>query len=229
MAWSLANSSPYKQWNFQADGTVRCVNCHGDPRKLTYGTPPLPQLPGVDATTGAGADLAPHSSEFRGLLIQNYRDRLLKPKSGTDSGYAAVDFALCYLCHAEEPFRSGTDEMTAFDEHARHVSVAEGKGPRRNRHRCAGAGRGQCSLRGVPLPHPRDRAGVQPRRPQQRATRQLRPERHAVQRRFSRSRRHRPAAPAPWCATVSRTTVAAITPIRHHPDAGRRPRLRSAR
>ncbi len=41
MAASLAGTSPYKQWNFRVDGTVRCVNCHGDPRKLTYGTPPL--------------------------------------------------------------------------------------------------------------------------------------------------------------------------------------------
>ena len=34
MAWSLANTSPYKQWNFTIGSTVRCVNCHGDPREV---------------------------------------------------------------------------------------------------------------------------------------------------------------------------------------------------
>jgi hypothetical protein len=126
MAYSLANSSPYKQWNFQVGGTVRCVNCHGDPRKLTYGTPPLPPRPGVDATTGAGGDLAPHSSQYRGLLIQNYRDRELKP---ADEGYVSADFALCYVCHAEEPFRSRTPANSVFDDHDMHISSMAGDGP----------------------------------------------------------------------------------------------------
>jgi predicted CXXCH cytochrome family protein len=122
MAWSLANSSPYKQWNFQVGGTVRCVNCHGDPRKLTYGTPPLPQLPGVDATTGAGADLAPHSSQFRGLLIQNYRDRELM---GPLEKYDAANFALCYVCHAEKAFVDSSSSTTSFFDHGHDMHLTK--------------------------------------------------------------------------------------------------------
>jgi predicted CXXCH cytochrome family protein len=127
MAASLSGSSPYKQWNFRVDGTVRCVNCHGNPRTLTYGTPPLS---GVDATTatGAGRDLAPHSSQFRGLLVQNYRDRVLKPQG---EAYAAADFALCFVCHAEKGFvTSSTSGDTNFfpEGHDKHLTGIGGDG-----------------------------------------------------------------------------------------------------
>jgi predicted CXXCH cytochrome family protein len=120
MAWSLANSSPYKQWNFTTGSTVRCVNCHGDPRKFNA---TLPTTGGP--ATAAGDDLAPHSSQFRGLLIQNYRDRELKPM---DEGYVSADFALCYVCHAEEPFRSRTPANSVFDDHDMHISSMAGDG-----------------------------------------------------------------------------------------------------
>ena len=91
MSLSLGGNSPYKQWNFTTDGTVRCVNCHGDPRKYNGTTPPAP-----------GSDLAPHASQYRGILIQNYRSRDLK---SSNESYAAADSALCLVCHAELPFR----------------------------------------------------------------------------------------------------------------------------
>jgi predicted CXXCH cytochrome family protein len=115
MTWSLSNTSPFKQWNFTTASTVRCVNCHGDPRKYDAATPPP-----------AGSDLAAHTSQYRGLLIQNYRDRVLK---SPDDGYDAVDFALCYVCHAEAPFRSSTSSNTVFDDHDLHVSAILGLGP----------------------------------------------------------------------------------------------------
>ena len=115
MTWSLSNTSPFKQWNFTTGGTVRCVNCHGDPRKYDATTPPA-----------AGSDLAPHTSQYRGLLLRDYRDRVLK--SPTEA-YAAADFALCYVCHAEAPFRGSTTTNTAFPEHDRHVSGIAGDGP----------------------------------------------------------------------------------------------------
>ncbi len=114
MAGSLSGTSPYKQWNFTTDGTVRCVNCHGDPRKLS-----------ATAAPAAGSDLAPHTSQFRGLLIQNYRDRELK---GRFDAYAAADFALCYVCHAEAPFRNSTFAGTNFLDHDKHVSRLANKG-----------------------------------------------------------------------------------------------------
>ncbi len=114
MAGSLSGTSPYKQWNFTTDGTVRCVNCHGDPRKLS-----------ATAAPAAGSDLAPHTSQFRGLLIQNYRDRDLK---GRYEAYAAADFALCYVCHAEAPFLNSTYAGTNFLDHDKHVSRLANKG-----------------------------------------------------------------------------------------------------
>ncbi len=90
------------------------MNCHGDPRKFDATTPPA-----------AGSDLAPHTSQFRGLLIQGYRDRELK---GRYEAYAAADFALCYVCHAEAPFRNSTYDGTAFLDHDLHVSRLANKG-----------------------------------------------------------------------------------------------------
>ena len=133
MTSNLNGTSPYKQWNFTATGTVRCVNCHGDPRKYDAA---LPTAGGP--ATRAGDDLAPHTSQYRGLLIQNYRDgryivgstlpgnQGLKPR---DEPYAAADFALCLVCHAESPFVSGGGTAaTNFDDHRKHVSGIRDKG-----------------------------------------------------------------------------------------------------
>jgi hypothetical protein len=115
MKWSLSNSSPYKQWIFAAGDTVRCVNCHGDSSKYNATTPPA-----------AGSDLAPHTSQNRGILIQGYRDRILK---SPDDAYDGADFALCYVCHAEAPYRSSTRTNTVFRDHDLHVSSNAGEGP----------------------------------------------------------------------------------------------------
>ena len=114
MALSLAGTSPYKLWNFTTDGTVRCVNCHADSAKYDPTTPPA-----------AGSDLAPHTSQYRGILIQNYQDRVLK-SSGVD--YAAADSALCLVCHAEEGFVSNSSSATNFRLHQEHLTGIAGKG-----------------------------------------------------------------------------------------------------
>ena len=46
-----------------------------------------------------------------------------------DEGYDAADFALCFVCHAEAPFRSGTSTNSVFDDHDLHVSVDASEGP----------------------------------------------------------------------------------------------------
>jgi predicted CXXCH cytochrome family protein len=115
MAFSLANSSPYKQWNFTTSGTVRCLHCHGDPSKFDAITPPDP-----------GADLAPHASANRGILFQPYRDRELK---GPTEPYDAADSALCLVCHAEEPFVDSNGTNTAFPRHDMHMTGMAGEGP----------------------------------------------------------------------------------------------------
>jgi predicted CXXCH cytochrome family protein len=121
MTNSLQGSSPFKQWNFAATSTVRCVNCHSDSQKWN---PALP-LSGT-AATAAGGDLSPHTSQYRGILIQPYRDRVLK---GRLDAYSAQDFGLCFVCHAEAPFRNESTGATNFDLHAKHLIEISNKGP----------------------------------------------------------------------------------------------------
>ncbi|MFH1474663.1 MAG: cytochrome c3 family protein, partial [Chloroflexota bacterium] len=117
MAASLAGTSPYKLWSFQTTSTVRCVNCHGDSRQATPATPPA-----------AGARLAPHAVKNQGLLMANYRMADLKLSS---EGYQAADFALCYQCHAEEPFVDASGDAvvaSSFRFHGLHISAIAGEG-----------------------------------------------------------------------------------------------------
>ena len=83
------------------DLAVQAVDVHGDEhdplrelswrhRKFNATTPPA-----------AGSDLAPHANSYRGILMQNYRDRALMQAS---DAYNAGNFALCFLCHGEAPF-----------------------------------------------------------------------------------------------------------------------------
>jgi hypothetical protein len=116
MAASLAGTSPYKLWNFTPGSTIRCLNCHASSSTPAAGTTPA---------TAAGAALAPHTSANRGILIRNYRDRALK---ATGAAYSAGDFALCYVCHAEEPFVNDTANATNFSLHGKHVSDLAKKG-----------------------------------------------------------------------------------------------------
>ena len=117
MAASLAGASTYKLWDFQITSTIRCLNCHAS--SATPGTP-LPQ---------PGSALAPHTSSNRGILIRNYQDRVLKPRTGTDAAYSAGDFALCYVCHGQAPFdppnASTANDATAqtnFSLHSEHLN-----------------------------------------------------------------------------------------------------------
>lgn len=110
MTNQLAATSPYKQWTFTTTSTIRCVNCHGDYRKYNLTTPPA-----------AGSDLAPHANKYRGVLLQDYRDRALTQST---EGYLASNFALCYLCHGENPFADtsgNTNANTNFRFHGFHL------------------------------------------------------------------------------------------------------------
>ena len=64
---------------------------------------------------------------------------MLKPST---EPYAAADFALCYLCHAEEPFLNQTSDATAFRLHNEHVAGLGGKGAGGTDIDTAGAGQG---------------------------------------------------------------------------------------
>ena len=112
MSNSLAGTSPYKQWNYTTSSTIRCVNCHGDPAKFEADAPPSGGAP--EPTVA----LAPHTSQYRGILLQNYRDRTLKARPET---YQAEDFALCFMCHAEAPMTNEGSSATRFPFHKMHV------------------------------------------------------------------------------------------------------------
>jgi predicted CXXCH cytochrome family protein len=116
MAASLAATAPGKKWQFSLDSTLRCASCHADPASLIGATVPEAYAPA-------------HASVNRGLLVAPYRDRQLKSASEV---YDASDFALCYLCHAEQPFADpNTDPRTdadlaadtAFPYHGDHLTA----------------------------------------------------------------------------------------------------------
>ncbi|MEO6143869.1 MAG: cytochrome c3 family protein, partial [Dermatophilaceae bacterium] len=142
MTDSLAGSSPYKLWNFNVGSTIRCLNCHAGGATDPTATPPLPQ---------PGSSLAPHTSSNRGILLENYRDRVLKPSaaaSATDAAYSAGDFALCYVCHAEAPFANkndpadGSSNATNFKLHGLHLTGLATKGDKGTDIDTAGDGQG---------------------------------------------------------------------------------------
>ena len=144
---NLGGTSPYKQWNFTSTSTIRCVNCHGDPRKYNATSDGRRR----DA---AGDDLAPHTSQYRGMLIQNYKDRTLN--AGGDL-YAAADFALCFVCHAEEPYHEQRLERarTSGITPCTYPDQVANKGPNASTNiDTAGRRQRQRHLRRVPLPHP---------------------------------------------------------------------------
>ena len=134
MDLNLAATSPFKLWDFNSTSTIRCLNCHASgstagpnpPAAETVPPPPLP-LPGTA--------LAPHASSNRGILLRNYQDRVLKSgidTATTKAAYSAGDFALCYVCHGEEPYVNATGDAasnaTNFSLHGQHLTLLAGKG-----------------------------------------------------------------------------------------------------
>jgi hypothetical protein len=87
--------------------------CHGNYRLV--GNPPALNTPAPNARS------APHTSQYRSLLIANYRDRDLKPSG---EAYATSDFSLCYLCHSDAPFTDDSGDARAdtnFRFHGYHT------------------------------------------------------------------------------------------------------------
>ncbi|MHB8275472.1 MAG: cytochrome c3 family protein [Dermatophilaceae bacterium] len=106
---SLSGPAPgYKIWTFTTGSTIRCVSCHASSTKGNLVTPP-----------SASGDLPMHTSKNPGILLQNYRNRLLKPAG---EAYADADFALCFMCHANSPFTTETSTATNFSLHGLHVA-----------------------------------------------------------------------------------------------------------
>lgn len=110
--WNQDNPYKITAWTSTTGDTVRCTQCHAGGADLT-------------ATTPENADLAPHVSTNRGILLQPYRDRLLMAKS---DAYSDANFALCFTCHTNYPFRNDTGTATNFDQHFTHVAGIAGKG-----------------------------------------------------------------------------------------------------
>ena len=119
LALQLSEPSPFKLWNFGSGDRVRCVNCHGNYRLADPLSPPA-----------ANARLAPHTSRYRGLLMNNYEDRQL---TASGAAYSPDRFALCYQCHGEEPFGEtakfgGARGDTDFRFHGYHLANTAGQG-----------------------------------------------------------------------------------------------------
>ena len=140
MDLNLAGGSPYKMWDFTSASTIRCLNCHASGTTPDATPTPLP---------APGSALAPHTSSNRGILLRNYRDRVLKPStiaSTTDAAYSAGDFALCYVCHGEEPFANASSpansNATNFKYHGKHLTGLPDRGAGGTSIDTAGAGEG---------------------------------------------------------------------------------------
>jgi predicted CXXCH cytochrome family protein len=116
MRASLAGTSAYKLWTFTETSTIRCLNCHGDSRQAITTVP----APVGYTAPAAGADLAPHAVGFRGILMNNYRDRALKPAGEL---FSSADFALCFQCHGEDAFApGGGSSQTNYIFHRKHTT-----------------------------------------------------------------------------------------------------------
>ena len=116
MRASLAGTSAYKLWTFTETSTVRCLNCHGDSRKAITALP----APAGYTAPAAGGDLAPHAVGYRGILMNNYRDRSLKPSG---DAFKSADFALCFQCHGEDAFApGGGGSQTNYAFHRKHTT-----------------------------------------------------------------------------------------------------------
>jgi hypothetical protein len=114
MSDSLSGDSPYKLWTFTASSTIRCTNCHANNS--------------MQVNLWADQSTPTHVSENASLLILPYQDRQLKPGN---EAYAASQFALCYACHTDAPFRSESLSTTAtnFRFHWKHTNkLATGGG-----------------------------------------------------------------------------------------------------
>jgi predicted CXXCH cytochrome family protein len=112
---NLAGTSNFKVWTFTSNSTIRCENCHGSSMQA-----PVP------ANAGSQADN--HASVNRGILLKPYRDRLLKP---ANQNYSEGEFALCFMCHANEPFAntdSNLKNTSNFRFHGLHVIGIPDKG-----------------------------------------------------------------------------------------------------
>jgi predicted CXXCH cytochrome family protein len=123
MAASLIGTSPFKAWDLSVDSTIRCTQCHGDPSTVNQTASAAPKRPAPDAYE------ASHASPNRGLLIAPYLDRALK---ASNDPYNSADFGLCYLCHAERPFKDPNENPSApdtnFSLHGAHMTAVSSTG-----------------------------------------------------------------------------------------------------
>jgi hypothetical protein len=85
-----------KAWTFTVGSTIRCANCHADNLLAAQSTDPSSNLPS-------------HTSAFRGILSQNYNDRVINGNGTANK----TNFALCYMCHTDSPFVSNSATNTA--------------------------------------------------------------------------------------------------------------------
>jgi hypothetical protein len=102
-----------RRWTLSTTSTVRCTNCH------TGGS-------AVPSDAAISGDLPVHVSQYRGLLIANYQDRVLKTKK---TAYDSTNFTLCFTCHTERPFaQNATTNTTNFSYHRFHVAGIDNLG-----------------------------------------------------------------------------------------------------
>ncbi|MEI6624057.1 MAG: cytochrome c3 family protein, partial [Actinomycetes bacterium] len=116
MAQSLAaptGGTTGKIFTFALTDTVRCTNCHSNPRPTPVVT--LPVSPGADATV--------HVSPNRGILAAAYQDRVLNTTLSPGNGWAGINtvrpqLALCFTCHGSP---NNYSQYSNFVYHSLHL------------------------------------------------------------------------------------------------------------
>ena len=143
MGLSLAGNSYSKVWNFATetptgsgkwvpDQTVRCVHCHA------YQAINTTDVNGKPVTVPSDPHAAPASAPLRkNILLNNYDPSL------DNNTFVENDFALCFSCHANDPFpgRGNKDDPAAV--HGQRFSTATNF-KRHSLHSGSGVGCPQC-------------------------------------------------------------------------------------
>lgn len=105
---------PNRWASFTTSSTVRCTNCHSD--ELMAATAASPS-----------ADLAPHTSSYRGILSASYNDTTINGNSTTlnaqGSSTFISNFSLCFMCHTDTSFISNGNTDAAGDAATNFKSV----------------------------------------------------------------------------------------------------------
>ena len=100
--------------NLTTASVITCSDCHGS-NAIGTGVTTVSSYGGATPTGPHGSSAASNANLSGAILRAGYRTTL------RNGNYAASEFALCYVCHSEDPFQNGDSADTNFRRHRMHV------------------------------------------------------------------------------------------------------------